>query len=55
MASANPSAVPGQMRPTIVPHIHPSDDDLCPTCEQPIPHDRALEIRERFEKISQEE
>ncbi|MGF7170826.1 hypothetical protein FHS91_002514 [Sphingobium xanthum] len=48
MASANPSPMSGQMRPTIVPHTHPLDDDLCPTCEQPLPHDRAIEIRERL-------
>jgi len=54
MASATPSPISGQMRPTIVPHVHISDDDLCPTCEQPIPHDRAIEIRERLESRERE-
>ncbi len=28
-------------------HLHPADD-VCPVCEQPIPHDRADEIAERL-------
>lgn len=54
MVSANPSPISGQMRPTIVPHTHLLDDDLCPTCEQPLPHDRAIEIRERLESRERE-
>lgn len=29
-------------------HLHPAGD-VCPTCDQPIPHDRAEEVRRRLE------
>lgn len=35
-------------------HLHPVGD-VCPTCEQPIPHERADEVRRRLEERSRQQ
>src|SRR4051794_18939764 len=53
MASSRPSLfeVGGQGTPAA--HIHPAAD-LCPVCDQPIPHERADEIARRLDTLEQE-
>lgn len=47
-ALANPqTSVAPTVRSNPVHHLHPVDD-VCPVCEQPIPHDRADEVAERL-------
>lgn len=48
------SSVASSLRPSPVHHLHPVDD-VCPVCEQSIPHDRADEIAERLEAREREQ
>ena len=43
----SPAFKPGSM-PSSIPHIHVGAE-TCPTCDQPIPHDRFEEIKERID------
>ena len=51
MASPQTS-VASTVRSNPIHHLHPVDD-VCPVCEQPIPHDRADEIAERLQAREQ--
>ncbi len=51
MASPHSSAA-STVRSNPIHHLHPVDD-VCPVCEQPIPHDRADEIAERLQAREQ--
>lgn len=45
--ASHSSRLPSLVRSVVAPPPNPSDD-LCPLCEQPIPHDRAHELAERL-------
>lgn len=52
-AMANPqSSVPAQTHSAAVPHLH-LVDDVCPLCDQAIPHDRANEVANRLKTRDQ--
>ncbi len=46
------TSVASTVRSNPIHHLHPVDD-VCPVCEQPIPHDRADEIAERLQAREQ--
>jgi hypothetical protein len=52
MANAQPS-VASPLRASAVAHLH-AVGEVCPLCEQPIPHERAEEIAERLEARERE-
>ena len=56
MASPHSSVAPmaAPLRSNPVHHLH-LVDDVCPLCDQPIPHDRAHEIAERLEAQEREQ
>lgn len=52
--SASPSLVQPIPPRSSVPHLHLADEEVCPLCDQPIPHDRYEEIKARIETREQE-
>ncbi len=52
--AASPSPLVQPIPPrNSVPHLHLADDEVCPLCDQPIPHDRYDEIKARIDEREQ--